>query len=78
MMETTYTLIFWVMMGWRFEEAQLPRLGHDQCAAFRDEMSRERAPLRVACVADPPRRPIYEMKPDDRCFICGHQEGKRV
>jgi hypothetical protein len=38
----TFTLVFWVTMGWRFEEMRLPLLYPVQCTVFRDEMLRER------------------------------------
>jgi hypothetical protein len=51
----TFTLVFWVTMGWRFEEVQLPLLYAVQCTVFRDEMLRERSPVLAACVPGEPR-----------------------
>jgi hypothetical protein len=67
-MEATFTLIFWITMGWRFEEAQLPLLYRDNCAVYRDELLRERSPVRAECVQDPPlsrSREIYTFPPGD-------------
>lgn len=52
----SFTLVFWLTMGWRFEEAQLPDLYRLQCAAFRDEILRERTPVRAECVPEPALR----------------------
>ena len=46
----TFTLIAWIMVGQRFEEVQLPLLYAVQCTVFRDEMLRERSPVRAECV----------------------------
>jgi len=66
----TFTLIIWLMMGQRFEEMQLPALYPVQCTVFRDELLRERSPVRAECVAEPKRPPpIFE--PPTRCADCG-------
>jgi hypothetical protein len=65
----TFTLIFWVTMGWRFEEMQLPLLYRDNCAVYRDEMLRERQPARAVCVQDPPRKPPESG--EIKCAPCG-------
>ena len=69
MSEVTFTLIFWVMMGQRFEEMQLPLLYRDNCAVYRDEMLRERSPVRAKCVADPLPRTIQTYP------LCAHTGG---
>jgi hypothetical protein len=71
----TFTLVFWVVMGWRFEETQLTDLSWRQCSVFAGQMLVERRPVRVTCLPNVPQqavRPrIYQPGPDDRCFICG-------
>jgi hypothetical protein len=54
----TFTLVFWVMMGWRFEEAQLTDLSWRQCNVFATQMLMERRPVRVTCMPDVPQRVI--------------------
>jgi hypothetical protein len=77
----TFTLIAWLMMGQRFEEMRLPHLYPIQCTVFRDEMLRERSPVRAECVPEPAPRAImplpHEYRPDDRCILCGFQRGIR-
>jgi len=65
-------------MGWRFEEMQLPHLYRIQCGVFRDEMLRERSPVRAECVPEPAPTPwAPELRPDDRCIPCDFQRGIR-
>jgi hypothetical protein len=73
-MEKGFVLVFWVMMGWRFDQMELPGLYQGNCAAYRDEVLRERSPSRAECVPEPRPRtlmPTYQNRLNDRCFICG-------
>jgi hypothetical protein len=73
MSEATFTLIAWLMMGQRFEEVRLPYLYPIQCTVFRDELLRERSPVRAECVLEPlPRaiQPVIEAPP-----VCAHISG---
>jgi len=64
----TFVLIFWVTMGWRFEETQLPDLYPLQCSVFRDELLRERSPVRAECVPElAPRAIMPAIRPELRC-----------
>ena len=52
----TFTLTIWLMMGQRFEETQMHWLQPVQCTVFRDELLRERSPVRAECVPEPEER----------------------
>jgi hypothetical protein len=70
----TFTLVFWVMMGWRFEETELPDLSWKQCTVYYAEMLRDRRPVRVTCMPVAGTRVIMPPTRDyliDRCYICG-------
>jgi hypothetical protein len=71
--ETTFTLIAWIMVGQRFEEVRLPHLYPIQCTVFRDEMLRERSPVRAVCVPEPLPRAI--MPVDEPLPLCAHGGG---
>jgi hypothetical protein len=64
----TFTLVFWITMGWRLEERHLPLLAPVQCTAFRDEMLRERSPVRAECVPEPPQ----QSRIIDHLPVCAH------
>jgi hypothetical protein len=73
-METTFTLVAWVMLGWRFEQIELHDLSLRQCGVYQAEMLRERSPVRADCVPSPYQRairPPFQERANDRCFICG-------
>jgi hypothetical protein len=67
MSEATFTLIAWLMMGQRFEEVRLPYLSQRQCGVYRDEMLRERSPLRAECMPGSPRAIMPRSEPPPRC-----------
>lgn len=69
--EVYFTLIFWVMLGQRFEEMRLGHLSARQCGVYQEEMLRERSPVRADCVPDPPRKPYEYKKIYHQCAPCG-------
>jgi hypothetical protein len=69
----TITLVIWLMMGQRFEETQMHWLQPIQCTVFRDELLRERSPVRAECVPAPKAPPdrIIDRFPPCADGVCG-------
>ena len=66
----TFTLIIWLMIGWRYEEAQLVEpMGAEQCLEQLFAIQADRTPAKGECMGSDGRlrlpRTIRELPPGD-------------